>query len=638
MHVRDWLGPPRQVFAIFAAVAVVSTSALGLLSWRLLQQDRLLEIPRRRGLLEAAADSAAAKMTAGLDRLAACATESGSPSTPLPEGASLVSLSPAGARISPPSSLPFVPARAPLPEADPALFADATRLEFGGSDLEAARAAYDALSRHASRAVRATALARLAPVHVKRGDAAAAIRAYEALAALDDVGVGGLPAGLVASAGRVRVLADRARGSEFHAAATALAHDLARGRWLLLPSEYDYYAGQAAVWLGSPVPTDADALARADAAEWLFRQGASRAPSGRKSIAQPRGAAVVIWHASGNRIDAAIGGPSFVRSLVSAAVPRDFDTTLRDLEGRLVSGQAPQVGDVATRVASPDGLPWTLQLVVKSPGTDPADTPGRRLLLLVIGVTALVLGAGWYFIARSLAREARVARLQNDFVASVSHEFRSPLTSLAHVTELLAQDRLSTDARRQQAYAALAGDTARLRDLVEHLLDFGRFDAGAVALRFERADVGVLVGELVADARRRVAEQGFTIDFAAPADPVFADADKDALGRAIANLIDNAVKYSPDSRTIWVDVARDGDRIAITVRDQGLGIPAHEHADIFHRFVRGAESRSRRIRGTGIGLALVRQIVDAHGGDIALVSAPGQGSRFTLMIPLCHAS
>jgi signal transduction histidine kinase len=159
-----------------------------------------------------------------------------------------------------------------------------------------------------------------------------------------------------------------------------------------------------------------------------------------------------------------------------------------------------------------------------------------------------------------------------------------------------------------------------------------------VALRFERADVGVLVGELVADARRRVAEQGFTIDFAAPADPVFADADKDAFGRAIANLIDNAVKYSPDSRTIWVDVARDADRIAITVRDQGLGIPAHEHADIFHRFVRGAESRSRRIRGTGIGLALVRQIVDAHGGDIALVSAPGQGSRFTLMIPLCHAS
>ena len=104
------------------------------------------------------------------------------------------------------------------------------------------------------------------------------------------------------------------------------------------------------------------------------------------------------------------------------------------------------------------------------------------------------------------------------------------------------------------------------------------------------------------------------------------------MSRAIWNLLDNAVKYSPDCHTIWLDVEQDQDRVSLTVRDHGLGIPADEHSAIFERFVRGAESKARRITGPGVGLAMVQRIAEAHGGEIRLTSQPGQGSRFTMIL------
>jgi signal transduction histidine kinase len=110
--------------------------------------------------------------------------------------------------------------------------------------------------------------------------------------------------------------------------------------------------------------------------------------------------------------------------------------------------------------------------------------------------------------------------------------------------------------------------------------------------------------------------------------------DRESLARVFWNLLDNAVKYSPEHLTVWVDLSEAGKRLMVRVRDQGLGIPAAEQKEIFRKFVRGAASKTASIRGTGVGLAMARQIVAAHGGDITVESEPGQGSVFTVLLPV----
>ena len=136
----------------------------------------------------------------------------------------------------------------------------------------------------------------------------------------------------------------------------------------------------------------------------------------------------------------------------------------------------------------------------------------------------------------------------------------------------------------------------------------------------------------MADFQERVAQDGYRIELTGASDAVTARADREALARALWNLLDNAVKYSPECRTVWVEMSRQSDQISIEVEDQGIGIPIAEQREIFDRFVRGGDSKARRISGTGIGLAMVREIVRAHGGEILLTSEPGRGSRFTVVL------
>jgi signal transduction histidine kinase len=303
---------------------------------------------------------------------------------------------------------------------------------------------------------------------------------------------------------------------------------------------------------------------------------------------------------------------------------------LSDLEGRTSLGVPPPTGQAAIRNAATARLPWTLY-VSASPGAGIAGLTSRqRLLLLVFGVLAAVLFAGAYFILRAISRELRVARLQSDFVAAVSHEFRSPLSSLCQISEMLARDRFPTEELRRKSYTVLESESQRLRRLVESVLDFGRIQAGAYGYHFEPLELCSFTGSLVEAFQAKVAADGYRVERSGDAPEVYVQADREALSRALWNLLDNAVKYSPECRTVWVEIGRQEGSVTVTVRDQGIGIPPHEQREIFNKFVRGAESKARSIKGTGIGLAMVREIVRAHGGEIRVSSEPGHGSRFTM--------
>lgn len=236
---------------------------------------------------------------------------------------------------------------------------------------------------------------------------------------------------------------------------------------------------------------------------------------------------------------------------------------------------------------------------------------------------------------RLIELDAKRAQLQSDFVAAVSHEFRSPLTSLRSITNLLVQGRISEEGRRRQSYVFLERETARLQRLVEDLLDFGRMESGRKQYRFATFDVFQPVRAAVCDMLEQAELEGFHIETNLVASAAARiRADEEALRRAVRNLLENAMKYSPECRTVWVDGVVDNHRVSISVRDRGMGVEPSEQRAIFQKFVRGDAAKKAGIKGTGIGLAMVKQTSEAMGGFIRLQSEVGVGSTFTIYLPL----
>jgi signal transduction histidine kinase len=238
---------------------------------------------------------------------------------------------------------------------------------------------------------------------------------------------------------------------------------------------------------------------------------------------------------------------------------------------------------------------------------------------------------------REISFSLKQAQLQSDFVAAVSHEFRSPLTTLRSITELLAHNRISDESRRRQSYGYLERETSRLQRLVEDLLDFGRMESGRKQYRIACHDAFDLVRGTLAEFAEQAEANGFRVesDFSSPKGEGTATVrvDEEAMRRAVRNLLENAMKYSPECRTIWVSGSLEGNSVCISVRDKGMGIGAEEQQAIFQKFVRGDAAKQAGIKGTGIGLAMVHQIADAMHGGIRLQSEIGVGSTFTLVLP-----
>jgi len=345
----------------------------------------------------------------------------------------------------------------------------------------------------------------------------------------------------------------------------------------------------------------------------------------------------LLWESTGDELHALIAGPAFQRrhwfSTLAAGSDDDNLQVALSSDAGIVAGAGRENDTVLTlrQTSNQTGLPWD---VIVRTGDSASIGANRRLAILVgLGFLILLVIAGGYLMARAVSRELAVARLQSDFVASVSHEFRTPLTSLRQFTDLLTEGDDLPPEKRQHFYAAQARATDRLQRLVESLLDFRRMEAGTHPYQRQRLAAAGLVEGVVEDFRPEAAGRGFEVEYASARLEQAIDADPEALSLALWNLLDNAVKYSGDSRRVTVSMAANNGSIEIGVRDHGLGVPRAEQSEIFRQFVRGREARERGIKGTGIGLAMVQHIVRGHGGRVVLESDPGKGSTFTIVLP-----
>jgi len=636
----SWLRPPRRTLAVFLCLMLVLGAALGWLGWQLLKQDRALEGQRMQERLELAADGVAAALQQSLTDLESYLSFVPGPGKKKPpDGVLVLQGTKRAVDAFPPGGLLYYPVLPDGAEPPDATFAAGETLEYRRDDPAKAAEVFRELARSPNPGVRAGALMRLGRNLRKIGRHEEALRAYGELAQLGQTRVSGLPAELTAREARCTVFETIGKREELRQEASLLHSALWSGRWSLLRPAWEFQVEQALRWLGtSPLQErEQNDLALSIATESMYSQWIADPQSkGRRIQKIEYGPVLISWEGTSDRLAAVLAGPVYLnKAWTEAERDRRVRGAFIDADGQAVLGSVDKNGPQAVRTAAATRLPGTLQITLSDPGAaEEGAADRRRLLFAGFAVLALVLMAGSYFIMRSINREQAVAKLQSEFVSAVSHEFRTPLTSLRQLSEMLSKGRVPTEELRQKSYDILSSESERLQRLVESLLDFGRIEAGAFPYRFESLDPASFVGGVADEFQEKAAKQGYHIDLTLAGEFAPIRADPEALGLAFRNLLDNAVKYSPDCRTVWVEVEREQDRLVIRVRDEGMGIPASEQKNIFKKFVRGTGSGTAHIQGTGIGLAMARHIVEAHDGEIRLESEPGKGSTFTILLPL----
>jgi signal transduction histidine kinase len=622
--------PPR-VARLLALVAAVPLLALLWVGWRVLAQDRALEDQQIRQRVERATDIATAALLRAVEASERRLAEG---NRDWPDGAAIMTARGDSFQVWPQGRVAYLPVAPKLPELPASPFAAGEAIEFGQRDLTRAAAIYRDLSGLNQPEVRAGGLLRLARCLRGSGKPIDALSVYARLIDEDGWTFGGMPVSLVARQARCALWEVLGQSDDLRREAGGLASDLRKGRWPLTRAAARLCEQDAARWGVAPSPGDPERELLADGLSSLWQRLSQpgAAASGRESMAVgPEETVVALWNRSEDRISALVASPRFVSAQWLGAIDPVLQEQRVTLKLHNGAGGLPAG---AVRRADEIGLPWTLVVA----GSDPAAERGqyrlrRRLFVSGFLILAVLIALASTLIYRATSREFAAARLQSDFVAAVSHEFRTPLTSLRQFTDMLREHKNLSDERRDLCYEAQARSAARLTRLVESLLDFGRMEGGARIYHFEPLVCSELVRRLVDEFREETQSSGFQFRLVAQ-DAAEIEADAEALGRALWNLLDNAVKYSGDSREIEVEVGRAGMNATIAVRDHGLGIPAHEQTLIFRKFQRGGEAMRLGIKGTGIGLAMVDHIMKAHHGRVEVRSEPGHGSTFSLILPV----
>ena len=504
-------------------------------------------------------------------------------------------------KITPPRRLAYEPGEPIAAQTVEPILAEAEQYEQVRGDIESAIPLYRRATAAGGPHLRAAAFERLAACYRKTGMRDKAVQAYRELLKFPEQKIGFVNAELIARF----ELCSLGEGDR-----AAFYRELVAGRWGLDKARYLFYSDTARDWTGASDPARAverEKLALSAAVEEFLEN--------RRRLL---GEYLAFWQGA----DALILPAAVLRERLER-----FATLDREVRISLVEVEGPRPFQAAFQALADRELPW----IVEAAPLDAArlyagPNQRRRIYMTMLLFVFALLMVGSYVAARAVKRELEVARLKSDFVSTVSHEFRSPLTAIRQLSELLQRGRVPTEEKRQEYYGLISRESGRLSRLVENLLDFSRMEDGQKQYHSDRLETADWLREIVSAPQRETV----TLSIPPELPPIMGD--RAALTSAVDNLLDNAVKYSPPGAPVICEAEGDDRELTIRIRDRGYGIAAEDRDHVFEKFYRGNGEISRQVKGAGVGLSLVRQIVEAHGGTVDFDTRVGEGTVFRIRL------
>ncbi len=310
--------------------------------------------------------------------------------------------------------------------------------------------------------------------------------------------------------------------------------------------------------------------------------------------------------------------------------------TISNLSGRNLYGKRVPSDESAkiTTFFEDNFPPWRIEISHLETGGMGIIDIHKSFYFWTILTLIIVLSFGVVLIVKTVAHEMKVLKIKSDFVSAVSHEFKTPLTSITALIERLLKGKVKNPARMKQYFSVISQDTDRLTRLVGNILSFSKIEEGKKEYDFEDTDITQWLDQTIEDFRKGSIQKGIKIHTQIPDNIPHLKIDRNALAQAVNNLLDNAIKFSMKKNEVNVIIKSEKNHLIIKVKDYGIGIPQAESDKIFEKFYRGKNAIRYSVRGTGLGLTLVTHIVETHGGSISVESKVGQGSTFSLSLPI----
>jgi len=273
---------------------------------------------------------------------------------------------------------------------------------------------------------------------------------------------------------------------------------------------------------------------------------------------------------------------------------------------------------------------WTLTVYQRDLREVRKESRSKMFLLYsLVGFSLLVLILGSVFVTKGLAQERNLLAMKSNFLSSISHELKTPLTSIRMFSEMMAQGRVQKMEKVQEYSGLIGKEAARLDNLIQAILSYTRMERGQAVFRWEVLNFTDIAQRVVESLGPLAQNRGLEFHSALEPD-LYIQGDHAALYSLVQNLVDNAIKYTPPPGTIQVDLKSDEQEVVLSVTDSGIGIPQTEQKHIFNDFYRVGDEMTRSTKGSGLGLAIVKRVIDSHRASINVQSRPGKGSTFTV--------